>query len=70
LRQPSPQPIQSALSQQQNHLPSQQQHRSQPEEGLAGEIDRELAAVMDKSHVMVCLQLCCPITVVGTASVV
>jgi len=54
LRQPSPQPLQSVPPQQQNHLTSQQQHRSQPEEGLAGEIDRELAAVMDKSHLMVC----------------
>ena len=66
LRQPSPQPLQSVLPQQQNHLTSQQQqHRPQPEEGLAGEIDRELAAVMDKSHVMVCLQLYCSINVVG-----
>lgn len=67
LRQPSPQPIQSVLPQQQNHLTSQQQHRPQPEEGLAGEIDRELAAVMDKSHVMVCLQLYYPINVVGSS---
>jgi bromodomain and PHD finger-containing protein 1 len=52
LRQPSPQPLQSVPTQQQNHLTSQQQHRPQPEEGLAGEIDRELAAVMDKSHLM------------------
>lgn len=66
LQQPSPQPVQSAQPQQQNHLSSQQQHRPQPEEGLAGEIDRELAAVMDKSHVMVCLQLYCRITVVGS----
>ena len=65
-QQPSPQPLQSAPPQQQNHLSSQQQHRPQPEEGLAGEIDRELAAVMDKSHVMVCLLLYCPITVVGS----
>ena len=68
LRQPSPQPVQSIPPQQQNHLTSQQQHRPQAEEGLAGEIDRELAAVMDKSHVMVCLQLYCPINVVGKFS--
>lgn len=55
LQQPLPQPLQSVLPQQQNHLTSQQQHRQQPEEGLAGEIDRELAAIMDKSHLVVCL---------------
>lgn len=65
LQQPSAQPVQSVLPQQQNHLTSQQPPRPQPEEGLAGEIDRELAAVMDKSHVMICLQLYCPINVVG-----
>ena len=67
LQQPSPQPLQSVLPQQQNHSTSQQQHRPQPEEGLAGEIDRELAAVMDKSHVMVCLRLYFPINVVGSS---
>lgn len=67
LQQASPQPLQSVPPQQLNHLTSQQQHRPQPEEGLAGEIDRELAAVMDKSHVMVCLQLHCPINVVGSS---
>ncbi|KDR22426.1 Peregrin [Zootermopsis nevadensis] len=46
LQQPLPQTSQSGLLQQ----PSQQQHRQQPEEGLAGEIDRELEAVMDKSR--------------------
>jgi hypothetical protein len=54
LQQPSPQSLQSVQPQQQNQLTSQQQHRQQPEEGLAGEIDRELAAVMDKSHLVVC----------------
>ena len=67
LQQPSPQPLQSVVPQQQNHLTSQQQHRPQPEEGLAGEIDRELAAVMDKSHLMVCLQLHCAVNVVGSS---
>jgi len=67
LRQPSPQPLQSVPPQQQNHLTSQQQHRPQPEEGLAGEIDRELAAVMDKSHLMVCLWIYFPINVVGSS---
>lgn len=67
LRQPSPQPLQAVQPQQQNHLPSQQQHRPQPEEGLAGEIDRELAAVMDKSHLMVCIQLYCATSVVGSS---
>jgi hypothetical protein len=64
LQQPSPQPLQSGVSQQQKLQESQQQHRQQPEEGLAGEIDRELAAVLDKSPLVVCLEtffngLCC-----------
>lgn len=52
LQQPLPQTSQSGLLQQ----PSQQQHRQQPEEGLAGEIDRELEVVMDKSRSVVSLQ--------------
>jgi hypothetical protein len=67
LQQPSPQPLQSVLPQQQNHLTSQQQHRQQPEEGLAGEIDRELAAIMDKSHLVVCLHLHCTVNVMGSS---
>jgi hypothetical protein len=55
LQQTSPQPSQSGLLQQHNQQASQQQQRQQPEESLAGEIDRELAAVMDKSRSVVCL---------------
>lgn len=56
LQQPSPQSLQSGVPQQQNLQASQQQHRQQPEEGLAGEIDRELATILDKSRLVVCLQ--------------
>jgi hypothetical protein len=60
LQQSSAQPSQSGLLQNQNHQALQQQQQQQqcqqPEEGLAGEIDRELAAVMDKSHSVVCLR--------------
>jgi hypothetical protein len=56
LQQPSPQSLQSGVPQQQNLQASQQQHQQQPEEGLAGEIDRDLAAVLDKSPLVVCLE--------------
>jgi hypothetical protein len=57
LQQPLPQPSQTGLLQHQNQQAlQQQQHRQQPEDGLAGEIDCELIAVMDKSRSVVCLQ--------------
>jgi hypothetical protein len=56
LQQPSPQSLQSGVPQHQNLQSSQQQHQQQPEEGLAGEIDHELAAVLDKSPLVVCLE--------------
>ncbi|PNF20915.1 Peregrin [Cryptotermes secundus] len=52
LQQPSPQSLQSGVPQQQNLQASQQQHRQQPEEGLAGEIDRELATILDKNRLV------------------
>ncbi|KAJ4445286.1 hypothetical protein ANN_07090 [Periplaneta americana] len=47
--------VQQSSQQSSQSTPSQQQHsqqQQQPEEGLAGEIDRELAAVTDKSRSM------------------
>jgi hypothetical protein len=57
LQQPSPQSLQSGVPQQQNLQASRQQHRQQPEESLAAEIDHELAAVLDKNHLVVCLEI-------------